>query len=59
MKRAHEVSNVYSEVHFKQKQRLTIASTGSRLPHRNQSRKSAEDLLLINLYAINMQLCQN
>ena len=42
MKRARKVSNVHGEAHFKQKQRLTIAFTGNKLPHRKQSRKSAD-----------------
>ena len=46
MKRARKVSNVHGEVHFKQKQRLTIAFTGNTLPHRKQSRKSAEDFIV-------------
>ena len=45
MKRAREVFNVHGEVHFKQKQRLTIAFTGNTLPHRKQSRKTAEDFI--------------
>ena len=45
-KRAHKVSNIHAEVHFKQKQRLTIASTGNTLPHRKQSRKGAEDFIV-------------
>ena len=36
MKRASKVSNVHGEVHVKQKQRLTIASTGKTLPQRKQ-----------------------
>ena len=46
MKRAREVSNVHGEVHFKQKQRLTIAFTGNRLPNRKPSRKGAEDFIV-------------
>ena len=46
MKRARKVSNVHGEVHFKQKQRLTIAFTGNTLPHRKQSRKGAEDFIV-------------
>ena len=46
MKRARKVSNVHAEVHFKQKQRLTIAFTGNTLPHRKKSRKGAEDLIV-------------
>ena len=46
MKRARKVSNVHAEVHFKQKQRLTITFTGNALPHRKQSRKGAEDLIV-------------
>ena len=37
MKRAPKVYNVHGEVHFKQKQRLTIAFTGNKLPHRKIS----------------------
>ena len=43
MKRARKVSNVHGEVHFKQKQRLTIVFTVNTLPHRKQSCKGAED----------------
>ena len=46
MKRARKVSNVHGEVHFKQKQRLTIAFTGNTLPHRKQSSKGAEDFIV-------------
>ena len=46
MKRARKVSNVHAEVHFKQKQRLTIAFTGNTLPHRKQSRKGTEDFIV-------------
>ena len=46
MKRARNVSNVHGEVHFKQKQRLTIAFTENTLPHRMQSRKGAEDFIV-------------
>ena len=42
MKRARKVSNVRDEVHFKQKQRLTIVFTENTLPHRKQPRKGAE-----------------
>ena len=42
MKRARKVSNGHDEVHFKQKQRLTIALTGNTLSHRKHSRKGAE-----------------
>ena len=42
MKTARKVSNVHGEVHFKQKQRLTIVFTGNTLPHRKQSCKGAE-----------------
>ena len=45
MKRAREVFNVHGEVHFKQKQRLTIAFTGNTLPNRKSSRKDAEDFI--------------
>ena len=33
MKRASEVSNIYDEVHFKQKQKITTAFTGNTLHH--------------------------
>ena len=46
MKRGRKVSNVNGEVHFKQKQRLTIAFTGNTLSHRKQSRKGAEDSIV-------------
>ena len=46
MKRATKVSNVHSEVHFKQKQRLTIVFTGNTLSHRKQSCKGAEDFIV-------------
>ena len=46
MKRARKVSNVHGEAHFKQKQGLIIAFTGNKLPHRNQSRKGAEDFIV-------------
>ena len=46
MKRARKVSNVHAEVHFKRKQRLTIAFTGNTLPHRKQSWKGAEDFIV-------------
>ena len=46
MKRARKVSNVHGEVHFKQKQTLTIGFTGNTLPHRKQSRKGAEDFIV-------------
>ena len=42
MERARTVSNVHGEVHFKQKQRLSIVFSGNTLPHREQSCKSAE-----------------
>ena len=42
MKRARKVSNVHGEVHFKQKQRLTIVFPGNALPHRKQPCNSAE-----------------
>ena len=45
MKRARKVSDVQGEVHFKQKQRPTIAFTGNALPHRKQSRKGSEDFI--------------
>ena len=46
MIRARKLSNVHGEIHFKQKQRLTIAFTGNTLPHRKQSRKGAEDVIV-------------
>ena len=46
MKRARKVSNVHGEVHFKQKQRLTIVFTVNTLPHRKQSCKGAEDFIV-------------
>ena len=46
MKRARKVSNVHGEVHFKQKQRLTIAFTENTLPRRKQSHKGAEDFIV-------------
>ena len=46
MKRARKVSNVHGEAHFKQKQRLTIAFTGNKLPHRKQSSKGTEDFIV-------------
>ena len=46
MKRACKISNVLGEVHFKQKQRLTIAFTGSTLSHRIQPRKGAKDFIV-------------
>ena len=42
MKRARKVSNVHGEVHFKQKQRLTIDFTGNTLPRRKLPCKGAE-----------------
>ena len=42
MKRARKVSNVHGEVHFKQKQRLTIVLTGNALPHTKHPFKGAE-----------------
>ena len=42
MKRARKVSNVYGEVHFKQKHRLTIVFTGNALPHRKHPCKGGE-----------------
>ena len=46
MKNTRKVSNVHGEVHFKQKQRLTITFTGNTLPNRKQSRKVAEDFIV-------------
>ena len=46
MKRARKVSNVHAELHFKQKQRLTIAFTGNTFHHRKKSRKDAEDFIV-------------
>ena len=60
MKRARKVSNVQAEVHFKQKQRLTIAFTGNTLPvGKNGPVKVQKISLLIKLHAINMQIYQN
>ena len=58
MKRARKVSNVHGEVHFKQKQRLTIDFTGNTLLRRNSPVKAQSISLLIQLHAINMQLYQ-
>ena len=57
MKRARKVSNVRGEVHFKQKQRLTIVFNGNTLPQSNPL-KAQSISLLIQLHAINMQLYQ-
>ena len=57
MKRARKVSNFHSEVHFKQKQRLTI--TGIHSPEESTSVKAQSISLLIKLHAINIQLYQN
>ena len=46
MKRARKVSNFHGEVHFEQKQRLTIVFTRNVLPHRKQSRKGAEGFIV-------------
>ena len=46
MKRARKISNIHGEVHFKEKQRLTIAFIGNTLPHRKQSGKGAEDFIV-------------
>ena len=46
MERASKVSNIDDEVHFKQKQRLTITFTGNTLPHRKQSCQGAEDSIV-------------
>ena len=46
MKNTRKVSNVHGEVHFKQKQRLTITFTRNTLPNRRQSRKVAEDFIV-------------
>ena len=46
MKRARKVSNIHGEVHFKEKQRLTIVFTGYALPHRKHPSKDAEDLIV-------------
>ena len=55
MKRARKVSNVHGEVHFKQKQRLTIVFTGNTLPHRKQPCKGEEyfivDTIVCHQYA--------
>ena len=49
MKRARKVSNVHDEVHFKQKQSLIIGFTGNALHHRKQSRKDAEDFIVVKI----------
>ena len=46
MKRACKLSNFHGEVHFRQKQRLTILFTGNTLPRRKQSLKGAEDFIV-------------
>ena len=46
MDRACKVYNFHGEVHFKQKQRLTIAFTEKTLHHRKQSHKGAEDFIV-------------
>ena len=42
MKRARKVSNIHGEIHFQQKQRLTIVFTGNTLPHRKRAHKGAD-----------------
>ena len=50
IKRARNISNVLGEVHFKQKQRLTIVFTGwNTLPHRKQSCKDAEYFIVYKI----------
>ena len=49
MKRPCKVSNSHGshgEVHFKEKQRLTIVFIGYTLPHRKHSGKGAEDFIV-------------
>ena len=46
MKGACKVSNFHEEVHFNQKQRLTIVFTGNTLPHRKKSLEGTEDLIV-------------
>ena len=43
---APKVLNFRGEAHFKQKRRLTIVPNRNTLPHRNQSRKGAEDFIV-------------
>ena len=45
MKRARKASNFHGEVHFKQKEGLTIVFTGNTLPQIKQSRKGANDFI--------------
>ena len=46
MKRARKVSNVHGEVHFKQKQKPTIAFAGNTLSYRKRSCKDSEDFIV-------------
>ena len=45
MEKARKVSNVHGEVHFKQKQSVTIVFIGNTLLHRKESCKGAEDFI--------------
>ena len=54
MKRARKVSNVHGELHFEQKQWLTIVFTGNTLPIESSPVKAQTISLLIKLHAINM-----
>ena len=56
MKRARKVSNVRGEVHFKQKQRLTIVFTGNTLPHRKQPYKGAEYFIVDTMLQGNLEV---
>ena len=62
MKRDRKVSNAHGEVHFKQKQKLTIVFTGNTPPPPPPTESSPvraqSTSLLIKLHAINMQLYQ-
>ena len=46
MERTRKVSNVQGEVHFNQKQRLTIVFTGNTLLHRKLSCQGAENFIV-------------
>ena len=54
MKRARKVSNVRGEIHFKQKQRLTIVFTGNTSPTGSNPVKAQSISFLIQLHVINM-----
>ena len=56
MKRARKVSNVYGEVHFQQKQKLTITVLEIHSSTENSPIKVQKISLLIKSHAINMQL---